>query len=442
MSEEAKQLQARRLRVEEKARAAIEQLAGSDLAAAASVLRVGKIEVSEDQVETAALQMEQGFSQAKFKIVLNAEFCDRPQRDVQAIMLHELLHHVMRHLEEPALGPNRMLCNVVQDAFINRTIHLASSELAQFMAEYYQEDQMPGLMLRPDSKPDQDNQQLYQALYRGQLTERDLYLSMQETVAEEQLKKVQLIGSHHDGQAPAISLPQATEVMEELVQQLGRRGQGASREAGSWQEMLQKGLRIEAAKRQSLLERAFRRSLCEELGSAEGSGSGGQRRSPLMPQRPERADLYWLMAGLAPLLWRRPDKSQSAATAVYIDVSGSMDKSVQLIYSSCLALKDLLATEIFLFSNKIAQIDLEEMKQGVMETTWGTDFDCVAEHILQRPHFSKAVLFTDGFASIKPELEKQLARSGQLITAVLTDQGSDHSMGFCDSIIRMPKPLG
>ena len=59
MSEEAKQLQARRLRVEEKARAAIEQLAGSDLAAAASVLRVGKIEVSEDQVETAALQMEQ-----------------------------------------------------------------------------------------------------------------------------------------------------------------------------------------------------------------------------------------------------------------------------------------------------------------------------------------------------------------------------------------------
>ena len=173
--------------MEEKARAAIEQLAGSDLAAAASVLRVGKIEVSEDQVETAALQMEQGFSQAKFKIVLNAEFCDRPQRDVQAIMLHELLHHVMRHLEEPALGPNRMLCNVVQDAFINRTIHLASSELAQFMAEYYQEDQMPGLMLRPDSKPDQDNQQLYQALYRGQLTERDLYLSMQETVAEEQL---------------------------------------------------------------------------------------------------------------------------------------------------------------------------------------------------------------------------------------------------------------
>lgn len=428
----------RKLRVEAKARRAIEALASRDLAAAASVLRVGRIEVVEKGVETAALQLERGFSENRFKIVLGAEFCDRPQRDVEALLLHELLHHVMRHLEEEEIGSNGLLCNVVQDAFINRTIDAASPELSAFMAEYYDPSEMPCALLRPGSEPETD-QELYEALYAGQITEVDLYKSLEGQIEDEQLAQVKLLGSHERGEAPALTDGQAKQVLEELKEQLERCGKGD--QASPVRDQLQLLQQAAKAKRREEVERAFKRALCASLGSAssEEGSQEGERRSPLMPQHPHRADLYWTLSGIDPFLWRSPDRKGEGGCAVYLDVSGSMYRSIELVYSSCLALEDLLAAEIYLFSNQVAQIDLRQLKEGAVETTMGTEFSCVAEHMLERADIEKAIIFTDGYATMPQELSDRLEAERRELIGVVTPDGSDAQMGFCREIFRMPE---
>lgn len=429
------EIQARNQRVKEKASKAIESLAARDMAAAASVLRVGRIEVVDQGVETAALQLEQGFAEQRFKIVLGAEFCDRPQRDVEALLLHELLHHVMRHLEEKPLGANRLTCNVVQDAFINRTIDAASPDLAQFMAEYYDPQEMPCALLRPDSTPE-EGEDIYKALYQGELTEAELYRFL-EGVSPEEMQKVKLLGGHEEEEEKPLSEGQVQKVLEELAEQLERTGN----HAGLWKDRLKQVRQLQAARKQQTLEEAFKKALCSQLGGSWGreGAEDGESRRVLMPERPHRADIYWSLAGMEPLLWRCPEHKGRGGCAVYLDVSGSMNKVIELVYSSCLALQEMLGPEIYLFSNQVAQIDIDQLREGLIDSTYGTDFSCVGEHLLERPDLEKAVIFTDGYAAMPKETAEALQKSGQEMIGVLTPDGSDTQMGFCSELFRMPQ---
>lgn len=430
----------RKARVEEKVREAIEELATQDLAAAASVLRVGRIEVCEEGVDTAMLQMERGFSQEKFTIMLNAEFCDRPSRDLQAILLHELLHHVMRHLEDRQLGGNHLLCNVVQDAFINRTIYLTNPELSEFMAEYYEADQMPTLLLRPDSAPEEEeDQDLYEHLYQGNLTEQELYDQLAGKVTDSQLRAVQLLGGHGEQgeeESPAIEIGDATRLMEEIAEQLSRRGRGAGRETETLKQLKQ----IEERRERSEVEAAFRKALTSSLGGmAEGEGrEQGEIRRVLPPGSLHRADIYWMLSGVQPLLWRDHHQDASQGCAVYLDVSGSMQGAIELVYSSCLALERMLGADIYLFSNQVKEIDLDQLKAGLVETSWGTDFNCVAEHLAEQRDIDKAVIFTDGYASMGEPQKELLAGRGKQLIGVLTPGGNQQSMEFCRQVLVMP----
>jgi len=54
---------------------------------------------------------------------------------------------------------------------------------------------------------------------------------------------------------------------------------------------------------------------------------------------------------------------------------------------------------IFLFSNKVVEVPFPTLLAGQVQTTYGTDFDCIAEHVLANP-YDKAVIRTDGYASM------------------------------------------
>ena len=46
-----------------------------------------------------------------------------------------------------------------------------------------------------------------------------------------------------------------------------------------------------------------------------------------------------------------------------------------------------------------------------MHTTYGTDFDCIAEHMLEH-NMDKAVILTDGYASMSPGITERLKKRG------------------------------
>lgn len=81
---------------------------------------------------------------------------------------------------------------------------------------------------------------------------------------------------------------------------------------------------------------------------------------------------------------------------------------------------------IFLFSNEVVEVPFKTLLQGRVQTTYGTDFDCIAESILRKPSgfrdrqafgtnterldrgLDKAVILTDGYASMQQENQEKL----------------------------------
>ena len=56
--------------------------------------------------------------------------------------------------------------------------------------------------------------------------------------------------------------------------------------------------------------------------------------------------------------------------------------------------------------------------EGKVHTTYGTDFDCIAEHMLEH-NMDKAVILTDGYASMSPGNTERLKKRGVRLLTVL-----------------------
>jgi hypothetical protein len=90
---------------------------------------------------------------------------------------------------------------------------------------------------------------------------------------------------------------------------------------------------------------------------------------------------------------------------VYLDVSGSMDAVKGPLYGAVLDCETLVYPVVHLFSTKVADISLAELRRGVCRSTGGTDIACVAEHMAAH-RVRRALLVTDGWVG-KPRGQHQ-----------------------------------
>ncbi len=77
-------------------------------------------------------------------------------------------------------------------------------------------------------------------------------------------------------------------------------------------------------------------------------------------------------------------------------------------------------TTIFQFSNKVVETSFETLLKGNIQTTFGTDFNCIAQSILERG-VDRAVIITDGYASMSDDLKQQLRKHGLVTLTILFD---------------------
>jgi hypothetical protein len=132
--------------------------------------------------------------------------------------------------------------------------------------------------------------------------------------------------------------------------------------------------------------------------------------SPI-PLHPSKRDLVLLSAGIVPFQYH--NRAQRIAVkehglAVYLDVSGSVNEYLPEIIGVLQSLKGELTT-IFLFSNKVVEVPFKTLLAGHVKTTYGTDFDCIAESVIERS-LDKAVIFTDGYAGLAEEKQTELKK--------------------------------
>ena len=56
--------------------------------------------------------------------------------------------------------------------------------------------------------------------------------------------------------------------------------------------------------------------------------------------------------------------------------------------------------------------------QGKVQTTYGTDFDCIAKTILEK-EYERAVVITDGYGELNEENSAALRKAGSRILTIL-----------------------
>ena len=142
-----------------------------------------------------------------------------------------------------------------------------------------------------------------------------------------------------------------------------------------------------------------------------------QRTSPL-PLRPSRRDMMLLSGGAYPLHYHHTICEQTSryrGVALYLDVSCSVTCYLPQILGVLRRLRGRLGS-IYQFSNQVVETTLEALLDGEIQTTYGTDFDCVAQSILDQG-FERAMVITDGYASLSRRLKDELLqRKARLLT--------------------------
>ncbi len=136
-----------------------------------------------------------------------------------------------------------------------------------------------------------------------------------------------------------------------------------------------------------------------------------------------RKETFYVSGGYLPTFYQncveRVDYTE-VSVRVYLDVSGSVIRELPLIYGLLVYAKDTISFPIYTFSNKIEEATLEDIKAGSINTTYGTDFNCVFEHALEH-RFRRILIITDGHADLKQYLADEVIKTGLQPFVLFTD---------------------
>ncbi len=159
--------------------------------------------------------------------------------------------------------------------------------------------------------------------------------------------------------------------------------------------------------------------------------------SPI-PLYPSKRDLVLLSAGIYPFHFHnqlQQPRKRDQGLAIYLDVSGSVNEYLPKILGILKSLKKEITT-IFQFSNAVVETPFEKLLKGKIKTTYGTDFSCIAKSILERG-FDKAIIITDGYASMDEELKKELKKRDLVTLTILFDnaQSCEDFAAFGDVVL-------
>lgn len=130
--------------------------------------------------------------------------------------------------------------------------------------------------------------------------------------------------------------------------------------------------------------------------------TGKYTQSPIVPRRLASLDLIIEASDIEVVMWRankwtyRIDKN---LLPIYLDVSGSTMPYLPEIIRLIANVSDEL-DYVWGFSNMIAKHSVQDLEEGKIVSTGGTDFDCVVDHAIEN-EFKHIVVITDGEANCR-----------------------------------------
>ncbi|MBT3381178.1 MAG: hypothetical protein HN742_11190 [Lentisphaerae bacterium] len=354
----------------------------------------------------------------------------RTDVDLFCLLCHELLHPAFGHFIHPDDGIANTACDAVINAIITHVFAEPSGHGSLFL-RIYPERGLPGLLRSGSAMSQSRYQSLYSHLYPTSgfscsLSAGEIIQSLR-VLAPGTAPDVLLIGSHGkrhsrangvDGWSSAV----AARVTDDLLRVVREAGTGAGR-CPHLQDLLIEVLKRNESIRESLLSRYASRRL---LGNFLGENQRMRRVTSPFPIRPSRRDLVMLSAGAWPGLFRnqQPEiRHEQKGVAIFLDVSGSVNEHLPEIIGLLSRHRDRIRS-VHLFSNAVREVPFDVLCAGRLSTTYGTDFNCVASTVVEK-EYDRAVVLTDGYASLDDEHSRKLSEIHPAILTILFGTKAD-----------------
>lgn len=359
------------------------------------------------------------------RLTYNVDFVKKyiqSKEDLFSLLFHEILHPLFSHF----IYENSKLENIACDAVINAVvskIYAAESRGGNLFKRVNPPYGIHGL-LRPQSDMTSSSYRLvYDNLYgqrhcSSRMTTGELIQTLKILSQGEDTSGVILLGSHNknNGKQTRITGEAAARIADELRRSISDQDRWAGY-SESLRELFLDVLRGSLSLKKLLLHKY---TIKKKVDNFRKAFKQKRRTVSPLPLCPSKRDLTLLAAGIYPGYFHNQmakTKFRKKGLAVYLDVSGSVEEDLPNIISVLRSLKEEIQT-IFLFSNKVVEITFASLLKGRIETTYGTDFDCVAQNICENK-FSKAIVFTDGYACLKDQWKQRLKEQGVLMLTVL-----------------------
>lgn len=388
--------------------------------------------VATDSVPTAAVEC-----RLQPRMLVNPAFVDAHAQSPEKLLMlvmHELHHVLLGHTTLfPRITPAQ---NFVFDAVINGILcrMFPAPEYTAFFTDYYRADRFPECLLRPPpgwpkllpsakgvpralaaldpallARVLEVHQALYSETGASYHEVYELLPQLLVVLGPQALSGVALLGGHDEqsGQAGEAEgalqsqSPLLFDIVRELVEQWPQppdpiRGRSLA-EVLTHRAVDPRPVPTNRV----LLQRLIRKVAC-----VQGPGRLNRQQAALvetMTPLPSlsRRSLVLQALGHTPLLhpgvvpWRRRVPS-GEQVHVYLDVSGSMNSVLGALYGAVLDCQALVHPQVHLFSSKVVDVTLADLRAGRCSSTGGTDIGCVAEH-MQSQGVCRAVLITDGW---------------------------------------------
>ncbi len=388
--------------------------------ALSALLRLMDIVESPD-VPTAAVEC-----RIQPRLLVNPEFvAQHAQTSDKLLMLvmHEL-HHVL--LGHTTLFPHvTPVQNFVFDAVINGIVcrMFDREEHTAFFTDFYDADSFPQCLLRPPpgwpQKPDIAGgiaalpepqrglvNEIHVALYSpAGATYQEVFDSLPRILKVQRIGDIPLLGGHSQDGTPDGPLEQHSPLLFDVVRGIVEQWpQPPDPIRGRSLADVLKETHVSARREPS--SRAILRKLIRKVAGFHSTGAVRQvQNAAVTVSTPlpsvDRRSIVLHALGYDALLHAGQTRMRRLVRSgervhVYLDVSGSMDLVKSALYAAVLDCEKLVHPTVHLFSSKVADISLAELRRGVCKSTGGTDIACVAEHMAAN-RVRRALMITDGW---------------------------------------------
>lgn len=393
--------------------------------------------IPDPSVETAAISKDGTLS-------YNPSFVNesiKSEADLFSLIFHETLHHVFGHFIYKT-GP---IENIAADAIINAAIsvlysdHSSEGELFQRL---YPHTGLPAI-LRPNS--DLGNsalQELYETLYNSRryyhqpkISTGELIRILRIILPKGQTLSVLFLGDHTGREQANLPAETIASIAGDIKQSL-KHARGNAGYSNVLKSLFVEVLDSRISLSHKLLERYTTK---QKLDRFKERGQVRQRTTSPIPLNPSKRDMTLLAAGCWPGYFHnrhsRPSQHNTGC-AIYLDVSGSVQEHLPAIIGVIAKLSSEIPT-LYLFSNTVVETTMKDLIRGAISTTGGTDFDCIAESILEK-NYDKAVIITDGYARLGSDLSEELkTRNTSILTILFGGRDNCHEFETFGDVVQL-----